>query len=47
MAMEKGITVWSEVGAELGSPAPPPGLWLPPVHVVQNTESQVSQNNSS
>jgi hypothetical protein len=45
MAMEKGITVWSAVDPLLEPPAV--DLWPPPVHVVQNTESHVSQNSSS
>ena len=47
MAMENGMTVWSE-SAELRS-APPsapavPVMWLPAVHSEQNTQSHVSQN---
>jgi hypothetical protein len=43
IAMENGMTVWSAVEPlEL-----PVDLWPPPVQVVQNTESHVSQNNNS
>ena len=39
IAMEKGMIVCSQLD--------PLVLWLPPVHSVQNTVSQVSQNSSS